>query len=166
MTKYLLICLFFLITASEVCTSSTGITVDVPKNVQLELAKGIPKNKFVLYTLGKSLPSKLDDLSDHPIFICGNYPPLIPNEVKATLLSGSLLPGTLVQLSSDDFENATKGRVKSTLRTTIFVTVRLASDACFNTALTLMERTPKLLLLTEKAINFDGKDRLVEIKFQ
>jgi hypothetical protein len=148
------------------CTSGTGVKVDVPDDVQMELEAGAPKEEFTFYALGESMPPSLDDFENHVVVICGKRPPLLPGEVQQLLETGGFLAGTVVQLSSDDFENATKGRLKSKLAMKILVTVRLTFEGCIKAAIAQMEKAPGSILLTERKATFDERNRLREISFQ
>ena len=166
MKRYLLITLLVVSGILGACTGGARVELDVPDDVELELETGAPEEEFVFYALGESPPASWDDFKNRGLMICGECPPLLPDEVQALLDGGRFLPGTVLNLSSDDFESATEGRVKSKLGMKIIVTVGVTFDGCIKSALDKMAKSPGMLLLTERKADFDGKKGLAEITFK
>ena len=166
MKRYLLIALLVVSAIVVVCTGGAGVALDVPDDVKLELETGSPEDKYIFYALGNSPPASWGDFKNKGLMICGERPPLLPDEVKAFLDGGSLRPGTALTLHTKDFESFTKGRVKSKLGIKTIVAVGITFNGCIKSALDEMAKSPGYLLLTERKADFDGKNELVEITFQ
>ena len=144
------------------CAGSTNevITLDVPEEVEVELESGAPDDEYVYYALTASPPESWETFKEKGLWLCSEErPPLIPEDVAASLDGGGFLPGTLINLKWETMEETLQFD-------TIIVTVGVTYEGCIKGALGEMENSPGLILLTDRGADFLGKDRMVEIVFE
>ena len=143
-----------------------SVELDVPDDVKAELDSGGPAETYIYYALAESPPTSWEEFQAQGLSICDGRPPLIPTEIVAMVDGGGFLAGTLLSLSSGDFESATQGRVQSALDMSIRVSIGITLQGCINTAIEGLEESPGRVLLTERDADFEGKNRLTEILFR
>lgn len=153
------------ITACAGAERGGSLQLDVPDDVKADLETGAPAESYVYYALAQSPPVSWEDIQAGGIWICDGRPPLVPHEIVAMIDGGGFLPGTQLQLSTDDFENASNGRVKSALETSVRVSIGITLQGCIDSAIEGMRESPGGILLTERDADFEGKDRLSELSF-
>ena len=146
-------------------TSGT-MQLDVPDEAKAELNAGAPAATYVYYALAESPPAGWEDFQTQGLWICDDRPPLIPREIVAMIDGGGFVGGTQLQLTTEDFESATKGRVKSALEMKFRVSIGITFQGCIKTAIKDLGESPGGVLLTERDADFEGKDKLAEVSFQ
>ena len=154
-----------LLSGASCARRTATITIDAPDEVKAELDAGVPADAYTLYALATAPPENWEAVRSAGVTVCDCRPPLLPGEMVSLLDRGGFLPGTMVGLSTDNFEEATKGRVRSTLDTKLHISVGVTLNGCASGAIEHMEQVPGHLLLAERGADFDGKDRLVEVRF-
>ena len=154
------------IVAGACAGAGPSVELDVPDEVKAELDSGAPAGTYIYYALAESPPASWEEFQAQGLSICDGRPPLIPQEIVAMVDGGGFLSGTLLSLSSGDFESATQGRVQSVLDMSVRVSIGVTLQGCIDTAIEGMEESPGSILLTERDADFEGKNRLAEVLFQ
>ncbi|MFG1691124.1 hypothetical protein ACGF5M_03020 [Gemmatimonadota bacterium] len=154
------------IVAGACAGAGPSVELDVPDDVKAELDSGAPAETYIYYALAESPPTSWEEFQAQGLSICDGRPPLIPPEIVAMVDGGGFLAGTLLGLSSGDFESATQGRVQSVLEMSVRVSIGITLQGCINSAIEAMEESPGVVLLTEREADFEGKDRMAEILFR
>jgi hypothetical protein len=139
--------------------------LDVPDAAALELKCGAPGDQFVFYALKGSAPATWDEFRAGGLWICADELPLIPTRVQGMLHGGGFLPGTVLTLSSDDFESVAEG-TQSALGMKIMVTIGITYDGCIDGARQAMAHSRGVLLLTDRSKPLHGDRDFVEVNFR
>lgn len=146
------------------CKSSI-LTVDIPDESSKMLSEGAGDD-YTYYALEELPPEDWDDVSSGTLWICndGKRPPLIPESIASLIDGGGFLPGTQLQLTwADQLGEPDSSELGIN---EIIVTIGITYEGCTKAALEAMAGKSTVLLLTETDGMFDGKDRLVAVKFE
>jgi hypothetical protein len=142
------------------CGSGKTITVDIPDKIKTLLEKGVPKDTYVFYTLADSQSLTWDKVKRQGLWICGEYPPLIPEDVQSSLIdAGDTLPGFHVRLEEGSFGS-------ESLEVNVMVIVGTTLDECAEETIRIMKNNPGLIMLVERDASFDDKSNLTEVIFK
>ncbi len=142
------------------CGSGKTITVDIPDNIKTLLENGAPKDTYVFYTLADSQSLTWDEVKIQGLWICGEYPPLIPEDVQSSLKdAGGTLPGFHVRLEEGSFGS-------ESLEMNVMVIVGTTLDECVEQTIRIMKNSPGLIMLVKRDAKFDDKSNLTEVIFK
>lgn len=141
------------------CGAGKTVTVDIPDDIKILLDSGTPKDTYTFYALADSQSLTWENIKEQGLWICGEYPPLIPEYIQSLLKSGGFLPGTGVRLqkSSSGMEN---------LGMDVVVSVGVTLNGCTQGAIEIMKKSPGLILLVNRDADFEGKNDLTEVSFK
>ena len=140
--------------------SSDALELDIPEDVRMEVEAGAPEEQYVFYALKESPPTSWEDFKNKGLWIGRERPPLISEELKATIDGGGFLPGTVLTITADS------GVFKSTEGMNIIVTIGITFEGSIKAAIDQMEQSPGLILLTKRDADFNGKEEMVEVSFR
>ena len=146
------IVLLVLLFASSCGGTIKAMQINVPDNIRAELESKVPSNEYVFYALKDSKNLTWDKFRKQGLVLCGDVPPLLK---KWPVNQSAFDSGTVVTIDTDK-ELGFKVRVP--------IGGSLESRAEW--AVGEMEKSPSLILLTERKTEFKGKDQLSEVVFK